>query len=62
MSSTSKDGLLAVTSTFLALNTIVVGLRFYARKHQKLGWKTDDWFAFLALVSGLLCSHPEDCR
>lgn len=57
MSSSSKDGLLAVCSTFTALSTIFVGLRFYARRLQKLPLLADDWVTILALVSLLVVKY-----
>ena len=54
MSSDSRDGLLAVCGTFMGLSVIAVGLRFYARKHQKVPFMTDDWLMIPALVSAVL--------
>ncbi|KAF2151900.1 hypothetical protein K461DRAFT_279413 [Myriangium duriaei CBS 260.36] len=53
MSSTSKDGFIAVSSTLLGLSTIAVGLRVIARKKQNLAIKPDDIFAVVALLAYL---------
>lgn len=49
MSYHSRDGLLAVTGSLLGLSTITVGLRFVARRHQRLPIKVDDVMAVVAL-------------
>ncbi|GAM91100.1 hypothetical protein ANO11243_091470 [Dothideomycetidae sp. 11243] len=51
MSYHSRDGLLAVTGSLLGLSTITVGLRFVARRHQRLPIKVDDVMAVVALAS-----------
>ncbi len=51
MSSTSADGLTALSSTLLGLSTIAIALRFYARRSQKVPLKTDDWIMVPCLVS-----------
>lgn len=33
---------------------LVVGIRFFIRRHQKGGLGMDDWLAFLSLVSSIL--------
>ena len=38
----------------MGLSVIAVGLRFYARKHQKVPFMTDDWLMIPALVSAVL--------
>ena len=52
MSSTSAQGLTALSSTLLGLSTIAIGLRFYARHMQKAPLKMDDW----ATVPSIVCS------
>ena len=51
MSSTSAEGLTALSSTLLALSTVAIGLRFYIRHVQKLPLKMDDWITIPCLVS-----------
>ncbi|KAF4631663.1 hypothetical protein G7Y89_g6466 [Cudoniella acicularis] len=51
MSSSSNEGFLAVCGTFTGLCTIFVGLRFYARRLQKLPLMADDWLMIPTLVS-----------
>ena len=51
MSSTSAQGLTALSSTLLGLSTIAIGLRFYARHVQKVPRKMDDWVTLPCLVS-----------
>jgi hypothetical protein len=57
MSSSSKEGLLAVCGTFTGLCTISVGLRFYGRRLQKQPLRADDWIMIPALVSLLVASY-----
>ena len=52
MSSTSAQGLTALSSTLLGLSTIAITLRFYARHVQKAPVKSDDWFMVPCLVCG----------
>ena len=35
----------------MGLSVVAVGLRFYARKYQKVPLMTDDWLMIPALVS-----------
>lgn len=51
MSSDSRQGVLAVSGTFLGLGALSFGLRLFARKEQHMPLKADDLFAFLSLVS-----------
>ena len=51
MSSTSASGLTALSSTLLGLSTLAIGLRFYARRVQKVPLKMDDWINIPCLVS-----------
>ncbi len=51
MSTTSHEGLGALSGSFLGLSCIVVALRFYARNVQKASLKMDDWVMLLGLVS-----------
>lgn len=51
MSDSSKNGVLALSGWLIGLSIIAVGLRFCARKRQKLRLLADDWMAGLALVS-----------
>jgi hypothetical protein len=51
MSTTSHEGLLALSTATLAISTIAVGLRFYARTVQKAGLKIDDWIMIPTIVS-----------
>lgn len=51
MSTTSAQGLTALSSTLLGLSTIAIGLRFYARHVQKVPLKMDDWITLACLVS-----------
>ncbi len=51
MSDSSKDGILAVSSSLIGLSSITVGLRFWARKRHNLPIMADDWLAVAALVS-----------
>lgn len=53
MSSTSAQGLTALSSTLLGLSTIAIGLRFYARHAQKVPLKSDDWITIPCLVSAM---------
>ncbi|KAI3318415.1 hypothetical protein HD806DRAFT_512197 [Xylariaceae sp. AK1471] len=53
MSSSSKDGLLALSGSLLGLTTISVSLRLWARKQNQLSLMADDYFAALALISYL---------
>ena len=50
MSTSSKEGLLAVCGTLTGLSITSVGLRFYARKLQKLPLMADDWVVIPAVV------------
>ncbi|KAF2151498.1 hypothetical protein K461DRAFT_174154 [Myriangium duriaei CBS 260.36] len=50
MSAVSRAGLLAVCGSLLGLSTIIVGLRFFSRRKQRLPIKLDDVFAAVALV------------
>ena len=50
MSSTSAQGLTALSSTLLGLSTVAITLRFYARRVQKAPVKSDDWFMVPCLV------------
>ena len=50
MSSTSHQGLGALGGALLGLSTIAVGLRFYARREQKVPLLSDDWMALVAWV------------
>ena len=52
MSASSKEGLIAVCGTFTGLSIISVGLRFHARRVQKLPLKADDWIVLPAVVGG----------
>ena len=45
----------AVCGSFLAISTIVVALRFLARRQQRAEWKFDDW----ATVAALVRSHRD---
>ncbi|KAL9603453.1 MAG: hypothetical protein Q9219_001140 [cf. Caloplaca sp. 3 TL-2023] len=36
--------------SLLILSTLSVGLRFFARQRKSAGWKSDDWWAFAALL------------
>ncbi|KAK8002042.1 hypothetical protein PG991_014264 [Apiospora marii] len=51
MSDTSKDGLLALCFSMMILPIIAIGLRFSARKQQRVPLMADDWTATVALVS-----------
>ncbi|KAI5863695.1 hypothetical protein GGS23DRAFT_510789 [Durotheca rogersii] len=51
MSDSSKNGVLALSGSLMGLSTIAVGLRFWARRRQKLRFLADDWIAGLALLS-----------
>ena len=51
MSSTSAQGLTALSSTLLGLSTIAIALRFYARRTQKASMKADDLIMIPCLVS-----------
>ena len=51
MSSTSAQGLTALSSTLLGLSTIAIALRFYARRTQKALIKSDDLIMIPCLVS-----------
>jgi len=51
MGQISANGVVAVCGAFLALTTIFVGLRLYARKRQQLYIKADDVFAIISWVS-----------
>ena len=51
MSSTSAQGLTALSGTLLGLSTIAVSLRFYARRTQKASLRSDDWIMIPCLVS-----------
>ena len=50
MSSTSHEGFTALSSTFLVLSVVAVGLRFYARYKAKTHVKADDWIMIPCLV------------
>ena len=50
MSYTSRYGLLAVSGTFLGLTLPAIGLRFYARKQQRMPIGADDAFAVVGYV------------
>ena len=50
-STTSAQGLTALSSVLLALSTVAIGLRFYIRHVQKLSLKMDDWITIPCLVS-----------
>lgn len=41
---------LILTSTFMAIDILVVGMRIWARKRQKLALWLDDWLIFAALI------------
>lgn len=51
MSSTSAQGLTALSSTLLGLSAIAIALRFYARHTQKVLLKSDDLIMIPCLVS-----------
>ena len=51
MSTTSLSGIEAVCGTFIGLTAIAVGLRFYARKKQRVPFLADDWCMLVAVVS-----------
>lgn len=50
MSDQSKNGLLAVCGSLVGLSGIVVGLRLYARKQQRVAFMTDDALAISSLA------------
>lgn len=47
---TTAPGLAAVGGTFVAVNTIIVPIRFYARRKQGGTYGPDDWTAVLSFV------------
>ncbi|KAK8041410.1 hypothetical protein PG994_014417 [Apiospora phragmitis] len=51
MSDASNDGLLALCGSMMILSMVAVGLRFWARKQQKVPLMADDWTAVVALWS-----------
>ena len=66
MSTTSAQGLTALSGTLLGLSTVAVALRFYARHMQKVPFKSDDWFMIpcivrtaLLLENMMICPVPE---
>lgn len=54
MSSTSANGIYAVSTVLPVLCVVVVGLRFHARSKQNTGLQFDDWAQIPALVSSPL--------
>ncbi|EPE28160.1 hypothetical protein GLAREA_04951 [Glarea lozoyensis ATCC 20868] len=59
MSSTSYEGLMALSSCMLGLSTISVALRFWVRTKQKASYKADDWFmvpSLLLLIGAISCA------
>ncbi|TVY84311.1 hypothetical protein LSUE1_G001090 [Lachnellula suecica] len=50
MSTTSHQGLTALSSAMLGLSTIAVGLRFYTRNLQRAVLKADDWIMIPTLA------------
>ena len=57
MSASSKESLLAVSGSLTGLSITFIGLRFYARRQQKLSLMADDWIVIPALVSVATTSH-----
>ncbi|CAK4021223.1 Hypothetical predicted protein [Lecanosticta acicola] len=51
MSASTKEGLFAVCGSFIALSTVAVSLRAYARKSQKVPLGFDDWFALFGVIT-----------
>lgn len=51
VSSSSAQGLTALSATLLSLSTIAIALRFYARHTQKARVESDDWIMIPCLVS-----------
>ncbi|KAI4599347.1 hypothetical protein KJ359_001788 [Pestalotiopsis sp. 9143b] len=49
MSDSSKDGILALCGTLMALSIIAVGLRLWARRRYKVPFMADDTFVILAM-------------
>lgn len=56
MSTTSHQGLTALSSSMLGLSIIAIGLRFYARSVHKAALKADDWMMIPTLVRHLVRS------
>lgn len=46
-----STSVIAVSTLFIVLCTVAVGLRFYARHNRRLRLELDDWAALAALVS-----------
>ena len=53
----TPNNFIVVSVLFPLLDIIVVALRFYTRRVQRVSLKSDDWLTFAALVSDGLRYH-----